>query len=822
MRLRYRLLQTLLGSTTILVSTPCFAQAADAPPAPDSTGMDIVVTATKQSTPLSRVPISISALSQDTMDQANIRSFADIVRVVPGLSIQTDASADRIPNISIRGIASSSGAATTGIYVDDVPLQKRNAIGISGSGTPIPHLFDLERVEVLRGPQGTLFGGSSLGGAIRFVTPEPDLDKVTLYARSEVSSTKSGGVGFGQGIAMSYPLIPGTLALRVSGDVQRTAGYIDHVNRFTGDVIEKNTNSAQAGSYRAALLFEPNAGLKITPSFYYSYDHSDDSDAQWSSIPETTLDGYTYAAATFGKYQSGNNCNVGDDYASSQICSVKQPRKQRFFVPSLKVEGDFGFADVTSISSYIDDRTTGKADYSYVEPANFQGGYPFVHNLALYSSTPVYENTRTGFTQELRLASKPGSRLGWLVGGFFSHYKNNSNYHIVANIADLTQAVWGLDPIDVFGVDVEPGNVTYHRDQDLKEESLAGFGEVNYQVTDKFKVIAGARVSRESFSYHQETAGLFAGYTVPTTENGGLTDGKVKETPVTPRFGLQYQFDSRTMFYATASKGFRVGGVNQPPPAARCEADLDMLGITSTPGTYKSDHLWSYEAGVKGRTANGAVSFDANAFYIDWSRIQVSYGLPTCGFGYVINGGKAVSRGADIQAAVRPVEGLTLSGEFAYTDAYYDRAVVGDAPGNTLYVAKGDKLPVPRYRINLNLDYTREVGGFEAYLRAGYQHASSYQNGTGPETASYYPDTWQVGATDFVTARIGFGRDGWDLSVFADNLFNSSDVLGRSNGRTGCAAGSGEACATYEQYTSPLLYTTFRPRTLGLTFTLRK
>jgi outer membrane receptor protein involved in Fe transport len=527
---------------------------------------DIVVTATKQATSINRVPISITAITQATMDRTNIRNFSDIVRTVPGLAIQADPSADRVPNISIRGIASSSGAATTGIYVDDIPLQKRNAIGISGSGTPIPHLFDLERVEVLRGPQGTLFGGSSLGGAIRFITPAPDLEKAHIYVRSEVAGTRDGSPSFSQGAAISLPIVPGTLAIRASADVQYTGGYIDHVNRFTGAVIAKDTNSAQAGSYRVALLWSPSAAWKITPSFYYSYDNANDTSTQWASIPATVSGGHSYGAVNFGKYQSGQNCNVGDDYASTaNICATMQPRKQRFFVPSVKIEGDLGVASITSVTSYIDDKTTGSADYSYIEPSNFSGGYPFVSNLPLYKSTPVYENTRHGWTQEVRLAGKDqGGPFNWLVGGFFAHYTNNSNYHINANLGDLTQAVFGAAPEDVFGVGVEPGNVTYHRDQDLREETLAGFGEASYKL-GRLKAIAGVRVSQEIFAYHQATAGTFAGFLTPTTANGGLTDGRVRETPVTPRFALQYQLDPRVMFYATAAKGFRVGGVNQPP-----------------------------------------------------------------------------------------------------------------------------------------------------------------------------------------------------------------------------------------------------------------
>lgn len=806
-------------------TAPRAFQAADASTAQaePGTGSEIIVTATKTATTLNRVPISMQAMPQEQLDRRSIRSVSDIIRTVPALSMQTSTTADRVPSISIRGVASSTGAQTTGVYLDDAPLQKRNAIGISGSGTPVPALFDLERVEVLRGPQGTLYGGSSLGGTIRFITPEPSLEKMSAYARAEVGFVQDGGVNHDLGIALGGPLVEDRLGIRVSMWQRRTAGYIDHVDRFTGDTLAKDTNSSDDWALRGALLFKPTENFSLTPSVYYALSEQHDADTAWKTVPETTLNGYTYPAAVYGDYQTGANCNVGDNYAASTPrCVARQPRTSRIFLPSLKAELDIGSTTLTSVSSYISDRTHGRSDYSYIEPGNFQGGFPFVADIESYRSTPIYENKRTGFTQEVRFANDGNSRFNWVVGAFFATYKNNSNYHIVANLDDLTQAVFGAPAQAIFGVPVEPGNITYHRDQDLKEKSLAVFGEANFAITDKLKLIGGARVSREKFSYHQVTAGTFAGFLTPTTANGGLTDGKVKETPVTPKFGLQYQLDSANMLYATAAKGFRVGGVNQPPPASRCGADLAALGITSTPGTYKADSLWSYEVGAKLRSSDRKLSLNSSAFYIDWSNIQASYGLPTCGFGYVVNGGKAVSKGFDLEASVEPINGFTLSGLVAYTDAQYTQAVVGPAPSSTLYIRDGDRLPVSKWAFNVAGEYRFDIGSYGAYLRADWQHASRYQNSFGPGTGSFTPDTYMSEASDYMTARIGLRRDGWELSIFADNLLNSKDVLGNEGGRTGCATGEGAACTTYENYTLPYQYVTFRPRTIGATLTLRK
>lgn len=785
------------------------------------TGTDIIVTATKTATTINRVPISIQAMPQEQLDRRNIRTFSDVIRTSPALSLQASPIGDRIPNISIRGVASSNGAQTTGIYLDDIPLQKRNAIGISGSGTPIPSLFDLERLEVLRGPQGTLFGGSSMGGAVRFITPAPSLEKMSIYGRAEIGFVQDGGISHDTGIAIGGPLVADKIGIRVSMWQRRTAGYIDHVDRFTGATLANDTNSADDWGLRGALLIKPTETLSLTPSIYYSLSEQHDADTQWRTVPATTRSGYSYPAAIFGSYETGANCNVGDNYAATtERCVTKQPRTASIFIPSFKAELDVGGMTFTSISSYIYDKTSGKSDYSYVETANFQTGYPFVANLENYTSTPIYENKRTGFTQEIRFANNGTNRFNWVAGGFFSRYKNNSNYHIVANLDDLIQAIYGRATSSILGVPVEDGNITYHRDQDLKERSLAVFGEANFAVTEKLKVIGGVRVSQEKFSYDQVTAGTFAGFLTPTVANGGLTNGKVKETPVTPKFGLQYQFDPSNMLYATAAKGFRVGGVNQPPPAARCASDLTSLGITSTPDTYKSDTLWSYEVGAKLRTPDKRISMNGSAFYIDWTNVQASYGLPTCGFGYVINGAKAVSKGFDLELSVEPVSGFTVGGIMAYTNAKYTEAVVGSS--GTVYIADGDHMPVPKWSFNVSGEYRFDVGSLGAYMRADYQHSSGYQRSFGPGTSSYAPDTYMAEATNFMTARVGVRRDGWEFSIFADNLLNSKDVLGEYGGRTGCAVATGAACTSYSRSVQPYQYATFRPRTIGATVTFRQ
>jgi outer membrane receptor protein involved in Fe transport len=276
------------------------------------------------------------------------------------------------------------------------------------------------------------------------------------------------------------------------------------------------------------------------------------------------------------------------------------------------------------------------------------------------------------------------------------------------------------------------------------------------------------------------------------------------------------------MVYATAAKGFRVGGVNQPPPAARCAADLTSLGITSTPATYASDSLWSYEAGAKVRVLGGRAQINTAAFYIDWKNVQSNFGLPTCGFGYTVNAGSATSKGVDMQASVRLIDGLTANVQAAYTDAKYTQAVVGPAPRNTLFIAKGDRLATPKWSVNLGLEYNFEVmSNLPAFVQANYQYSSGYQRSFGPGTGTYAPDTYMADATNFVTARAGVTVAHTEISAYVDNLFNSKDKLVESGGRAGCNVATGAACTTYAQYVYPMQGMTYRPRTFGLTATYR-
>jgi iron complex outermembrane recepter protein len=777
---------------------------------------EVVVTATKQAEPISKVPVSIVALTRNEMDQESIRTFEDVTRTVPGLSVQADATADRAPSIEIRGISSTTGAQTTGVYLDDVPLQKR--AGPSGSGTPVPELFDLDRVEVLRGPQGTLFGGSSLGGAIRFVTASPSVTDYSSYARAEVADTEHGAVTYDVGAAGGGPIVPDVVGFRVSAWSREDGGYIDHVDRFNGDRLAKDTNYTDHYAARAALLVKPTPTMTVSAEYYYSENHQADNDTAWQSVPQTTLAGYTYPAANFGRYQSGYNCNVGDDYAATITpCVSKQPRTVSLSIPSIRVTDDLGFANFISITSYISDNTHGSADYSYVEPGLFSG-FLFVNNLPLYRSIPQYKNTRYGETQEFRLMSKGNDALSWTVGAFYSHFANNAHVVYTSNLDQLAEALFGAPSAVIFGAAELPGDVEYFRDQHLTEQSAALFTDLGYRIIDPLKIFAGVRVSHETYSYYQVAAGPVGGFDTPTYANGGLTNGSVSANPVTPRAGVQLDFTPRAMAYVSATNGYRVGGVNQEVPLVSCASDLATLGLTSTPTTYKPDTVWSYEVGAKAHGDNFSVA--ASGYYIDWKNVQTEYTLPTCGFGYTINAGRAVSKGFDLDAVYRPTADLTLREKIAYVDAEYTEPVTGST--GTIFVGRGQELPTPPWSLNIGADYEAPIKNYRVFGHIDYQYSSPYQRSFGPGSDTYAPDSYIASETRFATARIGLRMPTWEVSLYVYNLFDSIDALNKNGGRQACLPSTGAACTSYGVYQYPVEYSTFRPRTFGLSVLARK
>jgi iron complex outermembrane recepter protein len=545
---------------------------------------EIVVTATRHEEALSKVPVSVSAFTQEDMDQKGMKDFTDIVRFTPGVSIdQTGTN-----NISIRGISSSGGAGTTGIYIDDTPIQMRS-LGFNPDDT-LPKTFDLDRVEVLRGPQGTLFGAGSEGGTVRYILTQPSLTTDSTYVRTEVSYTQYGQPSYEAGVAHGGPIIDGTLGFRASVWFRRDGGWIDRVDPTTGDVVDPNANHQQTLVLRLAGIWKPLDAVTVTPSIFYQDRQEHDVSTYWPSASNPSS----------GVFNNANPDRI--------------PVPDRFYLPALKIDVDLGSTRLVSNTSYyVRDELTGYegTDYNlsyyqgigwpaapeeiFVNPAYYplidSSGVHLPPGLTDYRAPATVKNQQRSFTEEMRLQSNDASsRWTWTVGAFFQASRELSLEEIHDPMADaLLEAEYGLDLADIYGFPLLSNGDSYYNLNVSHDHQIAGFGEVTYAFTDQWKLTLGGRVAKTSFDIYNFSNG-------PQNYGPvGPNSAYQSETPFTPKASVSYQLDQSNLFYATYAKGFRVGGANAPLlPTGAPDLIADGYPSGQAPQTYNSDSTPSY------------------------------------------------------------------------------------------------------------------------------------------------------------------------------------------------------------------------------------
>ncbi len=756
---------------------PALAAAADRSQRPEpKTELDeIVVTAQKREQNLIDVPISISATNRETMDLQGVRSIDDLMRMTPGLAnIPTSTYGGE--TIAIRGINSNTGASTTGIYIDDTPIQTRDYLGVVNNSYPL--VFDLDRVEVLRGPQGTLFGSGSEGGTVRFITPTPSLTASHVYGRADASYTDDGRPSEELGVAVETPIVTDEAGVRASVWGRHIGGYIDRVSHDTGAITGTNTNGEDDAAARIMVKITPTQALTITPSLYYQRTSRDDLDLFW---PEA------------GEYRSWYG--------------IPQPEVDQFVLPAVSVDYDFDAFSVKSISSYFSRRDDRIEDYAPLSIGALTGGtQSFVPGVNFHERSDTLTNQQN-WSEELRIASRTdaNSRLTWLAGVFISGSSQRYRQTEVDNIGDLLPVLFpGYTTLTFYGQDQLPGHISFAENLRYKTDERAVFGEVTYGLTDRLKATAGVRVARSSFSFNDYQNGPFAG---PAAFDDG---GQEHETPVTPRFTLAYAVGDGQV-YATAAKGYRIGGANEQVPVT-CAADLAALGLTSVPSTYHSDTVWSYELGAKQRLFDRKVEVNGSLYWIDWSGIQGNIPLLDCGFGFNTNLGKAVSKGFDLQIQVAPLQNLLVTAALGYDDAAYSQTTYGVIPAGatspTILAKDGDGLGTPGWQAALSSTYSWAItGAVRAYAFGSYQYTGNYQRTGSVGVVGYNPYTRNGAEIQLTSLRAGVRFGGWDVSTYVSNLFNEKAYLYFYQ-----APSSGPDGARAE---------TPRPRTVGLTATFR-
>jgi len=841
-------------AASLMLTTGANAQQSTTTANGDLELQEVVVTATRQAQGISvhDVPLTITAITSQEMQQEGLKRVEDLAREVPGLQISGSNSGagggggiagsySASVQVAIRGITSTVGGAapTTGIYVDDVPLQLR--AGGGAGGTALPLLFDLARVEVLKGPQGTLYGGSSEGGTVRFITEQPSFDHDAFATQVEGSKTEHGNGNYEYGLSAGAPLISNILAVHVSGIFRHDGGYLDHVSQFTGDTLATDTNDANHEAVHAV------ADLKITDqftasfSFLWQYEDYSDTDNYWLNMPQyqaTTGPGatlHTYGPYNmFGPFRTGSNTNVGQNFYTSdaQLSPVLSPHSQSMSLPSFTLDYHPEWFDVKNVMSYNRTRDhsyfnagftdlEGQAGGTFGPNNQLPAGSPFVANLPVYSS---YINGLSDIgteTEELRISSAPSdSPLTWVGGVFLARNNETSATVLTANFADAQAAlIKGISQSNppIVNLDI-PGN--------SNEIQKAAFGQIDYLFVERLKATLGVRYSTDTVSYRDFIGGALFGF--PPGVLFPSTKGSLDSHATTPKFGLQYIVDPSTNFYATVAQGYRPGGFNGTL-SPQCTAAGEKLGIitpgpnaSSTFAAFKEDKLWSYEAGGKFRPFDGRASINASLFYIDWTKVQTPIGSAlVCGSSPAINAGTEKSEGGEIDASVVVLPGLTTTLRGTYTNAHFSQGVT--VAGVNL-INDGDRVPYsPRLQGDLAAEYRFPLGNLKAFVRGDWAYQSDVVTGTGPGTPGFAPDQHSLPPTEFGNIRLGVDYDKMEVSLFVNNVTDSEKLLFRG----GFAGGPGPvncfnaACTAYRAFEEGGTAATYRPRTVGLDFNYR-
>jgi iron complex outermembrane receptor protein len=882
-----RTLMSGVALSVLLIGTQAFAQAG--PGANAGTGVEeVVVTATRQSDTVNRVSLSVAAVTQKTLDAQGVKQAIDIVRLVPGLSIAGGNSTPGIGTFAIRGIVGGTGAATTGVYLDDVSLTKRANNGVQqNNGAPLPALFDLERVEVLKGPQGTLYGGSSEGGTVRFITPTPSLTTYSGSARAEGRSVDMGGAGYEFGVALGGPIVPDKLGFRVSALTRLTPGWINAVSPYTGQTLFKNVNQNTDNGFRGALRWIPIERMTVDVSAYNSKSwlksgitgptsvYSPKGNGQLASATDTFTTpalcyntnsrtvpvqlynpSLPYPTAPLGTAQAPTLC-TGTTPAASQfnrpsltygpfhlaknqaLLTTQQglyPGQTELGVYSATVGYDFDALSVKLITSNVQDHTRGggaggedQTQQQWLVGGPVTSAGAVVKGFPLWSPSPDYpglfrsNSNRQGWEEEIRLSSPANSKpLSWVAGVFYSDQRIHQVYFYDDGGGKLNTSelgFWGITSLQRYGVQ-NICNCNSYLEAHLKDKETAIYGEANYFVLPQVKATVGLRYSILDLTYDQLAYGVFSSR-YPNAP-GSLSSVQSTDRPVTPKFALTYNFTDNDLVYGSASKGFRAGGGNAAVTQSVCQTGLDQFGITANdvPKAFHPDTVWSYEVGGKFRLLDNRLQVNGAVYQIDWTGIQATLTIPGCGLTFVQNGGRAQSRGFDLQTQYRPISPLSLGFNLSYTDAKYidpvagpKGAVAGVAPS----INAGDHFAIPQWQFSASGQYDFGLFNRNLYIRGDYQYQGGYTQPGSFGVAVYNPYTLRVPSWDVLSLRGGITFAKWDMNVYANNVINKFQKLGNAGaGISGCQPASGPSCSSFTVYNPFVTQNYVRPREIGV------
>jgi iron complex outermembrane receptor protein len=795
----------LIGTALAAIAAPAFAQpqsgdtgntqaeqvaqTANQPPATEA-NTDIIVTATKRASTIQDVPFSVNAQTEEDIQRANANTLEAIARNVAGLTVQNLGPGQS--QVSVRGVSAGQIVRDqpgvkeqVGVYLDE------SVISLS-LFTPDLDLFDLNRVETLRGPQGTLFGSGSVGGTIRYITNQPKLGKTEGMIEANVNTVDEGDIGYGLKGVINAPLGP-TAAVRAVAYGTHFGGFIDALGPAGG----KNVNDGSRVGGRLSLLWEPTPELKITPRIVYQKAQADGFNRQ--EVYNLYANPFTVPPLNFRERQ--------------QYLLVREKFSDRTTLADLTASYDFGPVELTSVTSYIDRDILVSRDASALTGSvSVDLGFP-----AAGVNLPSNLRDTTGlkqFTQEARLASTGSSPFQWVFGGFYSHVDRNYHQRLpTPGYAAFVDARFGAGTSAAASNGFPNLDSPYNADLPYVIKQTAVFGEGSYDF-GQFKLTGGGRYYDFSEKRNFISGGLFS--------NGDTRTGdKTKSNGFSPRVIGTGEPNRNLSVNIQAAKGFRLGGINDPLNILLCNAEDKVIYTPFQSASYKDETLWNYEAGMK--YSRGPITFNAAAFHTDIRNLQVTVDAGSCSSRLVFNVPKAHTTGVEAEFAAHPLPGLDLSLAGSYVDSQFDSTIANPILATRTGIIDGNRLPtVPKFQMAATATYTQRFNdSSDWYVNASYQHVGT--RFTQPGDQENNPRTFVHGlpfngqpadasttlnlklpAYDLVNLSAGLSFDnGMEVVAYVNNLFDENPKLSFDRERGGRAR---------------LGFNVGQPRTIGLTF----
>lgn len=794
-------LHWLIATSIVAISTPLAAQetrggAAGSPEQtaqasePDSASGDIIVTATKRATSIQDVPFSINAQTEADIARAHAGTLEDLSRNIAGLTIQNLGPGQS--QVAVRGVSAGQIARDqpgvkeqVGIYLDET------VVSLS-LFTPDLDLFDLNRVETLRGPQGTLFGSGSVGGTIRYITNQPSLDRVEGKVEGNVNLVAESDVGGHIKGAINLPLND-KMAVRAVGYYTRYAGFIDALREGGGR--DKDVNSGERYGGRVSMLLQPTEDISITPRVLYQKITTNGFNRQ--EVYNIFANPFT---TTRPPVQLGER---------EQFLLLDESFKDEILIADANIQASSGPVDFTAITSYTNRNILVSRDASALTGSvSADLGFPAAGILLpsnLRDTTKVDQ-----FTQELRFASNGTGPFQWLFGGFYAYTNRKYTQRLPTPGYDaFTDAALGAGTSTAVRNGF-PADSPYNADIPYKLKQLAIFSELNYDLTARLTATAGLRY----YSFNEERVFRSGGLFTNLDNNRDRT----KSDGFNPRFLLKYELSKAVTLNAQASKGFRLGGVNDPLNLPLCRpADAATFGGFPR---YNDESLWNYEGGVK--VQSGAFHLNAAGFYTDIRNLQVTADAGSCSSRVVFNVAKAHTVGAELELGITPFQGFDLGFSGSVLQSQFDSTIARPDGSIIEGIRDGNRLPsVPKLQFSASAGYTFPIGReSDAFLSGSFQHVGSRY--TQPGDQENNPRTFVPGFTfggapanavnilnlklpayQLVNLSAGVKLPAQlELSVYVNNLLDENALLAFDRERGGRAR---------------LGFSVNQPRTIGMT-----